>query len=78
MQRSKTLQGTGDELRSRWDEGWRGWYAMRRCDGQQDEGCDCGKGDRQSVAERNGAPVRKVCGGGGEAAVCPAGGQQRR
>jgi hypothetical protein len=25
MQRSKTLQGTGDELRARWDEAGRGW-----------------------------------------------------
>jgi hypothetical protein len=24
-QRSKTLKRMGDELRGRWDEGWRGW-----------------------------------------------------
>jgi hypothetical protein len=51
---------------------------MRNCDGKRDEGCDCGKADAYTVVERNGAPVRKVCWGGGEAAVCPAGGQQRR
>jgi hypothetical protein len=50
---------------------------MRRCDGKRDEGCDCGKGDVKTVVVRNGAPVREVCRHGGEAAVCPAGGQQQ-
>jgi hypothetical protein len=50
---------------------------MRSCDGKRDEGCDCGKGYMNTVLERNGAPVRVVDRRGGEAAVCPAGGQQQ-
>jgi hypothetical protein len=50
---------------------------MRSCDGKRDEGCDCGKGYMNTVLERNGAPVRVVDRHGGEAAVCPAGGQQQ-
>jgi hypothetical protein len=51
---------------------------MRRCDGKRDEGCDCGMGYMYMVVERNGAPVRVVSRRGSEAAVSPAGGQQRR